>query len=385
MQTRFPPAFRAAMVALLPTLLFLSFDLQRVLIVMLVAIGLAIAAFPLIAPKASPIWRYSIWSLAALLGLGVILTNPAGGAQSNQPRAPQIVKQDSAAVGTVYWGNNNTIEQFSPTTGKQTPAVTLAPGSEISDIALSPDGASFALVYASSAAGQEGGIQLALLPRKGGTPRVLLSHAAAGGDMGHASWSVDGKYIFVTVTPPKSTISSITRVSVDGGAALKVADEASEPSCPPDGQTLIYVHTVPNAGYAQLWRSDLDGANARSLSDIHYIDIVSPVVSPDGKTLAFSAPYIPPVQGNANPSLPLFGLAHASAHGGNWEVWTMPLSGGTALVRTAIAEFRPRIAWSPAGDQLGVNADLGLYVINLNQNKDSLFDIYTGTGLIWAR
>jgi len=385
MQTRFLPVFRVALVALLPAFFFVSFDLQRVLIVMLVAIGLAIAAFPLIAPKAAPIWRYSIWSVAALLGIGVILSNSAGGARSNQPGAPQIVTRDSAATGTVYWANNNTIEAFVPTTGKQQTALTLSAGSEISDVARSPDGAAFALVYAPATTGQEGGIQLAVLPLKGGEPHVLLSHAAAGGDMSHASWSTDGKFIFVTVTPPKSTVSSITRVSVDGAAPLKVADDASEPSCPPDGTTLIYVHTPPNAGYAQLWRSNLDGSDARALSDTHYLDIVSPVVSPDGKTLAFSAPYIPQAQGSTNPSLPFFGPAVASAHGGNWEVWTMPMSGGPARVRTNIAEFRPRIAWAPGGTELGINADLGLYVVNLKKNKTSLFDIFTGTGIVWTQ
>ena len=94
---------------------------------------------------------------------------------------------------------------------------------------------------------------------------------------------------------------------------------------------------------------------------------------------------IPPVQGSANPHLPLFGPARASAHGGNWEVWTLPLSGGDARVRTAIGEFRPRIAWSPDGEQIAINADLGLYVVDLSQNKDSLFDIYTGTGIVWTK
>ena len=320
-----------------------------------------------------------------LLGLGVILSHGTGGAKSNGPRAPQIVKHDSAVAGTVYWSTNNTVEEFSPTTGTQKTAFTLASGSEISDLALSPDKISLALVYAPSTAGQEGGIQLAMMPLKGGQPHTLLSHAAAGGDMSHASWSTDGKYIFVTVTPPKSTISSITRVSVNGGAQLKVADDASEPSCPPDGQTLIFVHSPPNAGYAELFRSKLDGSDAKAISDVHYMDIVSPVVSPDGKTLAFSAPYIPTVQGEGNPLLAIFGPADASAHGGNWEVWTMPLSGGTAHVRTNIAEFRPRIAWAPTGNQLGINADLGLYVVNLDKDKTSLFDIFTGTGLIWTQ
>ncbi|HEX3721156.1 MAG TPA: hypothetical protein VHV31_00100 [Nitrolancea sp.] len=385
MRTRFPPAFRSALAASLPAFLVLSLNLERVLIVMLVVTGLAIAGLPLVASKASPIWRYGVWSIALLLGVGVILSHGTGGAKSNGPSAPQIVKRDAAVAGSLYWSTNNIIDEFSPTTGTQKTAITLPAGSEISDLALSPDKTSFALVYAPSTAGQEGGIQLAVLPVKGGQPKVLLSHAAANGDMSRATWSTDGKYIFVAITAPKSTVSSITRVSVDGGAPLKIADDASEPSCPPDGQTLIYVRTPPNAGYAQLWRSKLDGSDAKAISDVHYMDIVSPVVSPDGKTLAFSAPYIPTVQGVSNRSLALFGPTDASAHGGNWEVWTMPLSGGTAHVRTNIAEFRPRIAWEPVGNQIGVNADLGLYVINLDKDKTSLFDIFTGTGLIWTQ
>jgi Tol biopolymer transport system component len=373
------------MVFLTPSVLFISFDLQQLLIVLLVGVGLAIAALPLLAPKARPIWRYSIWGCALVLGLGVMLNQGASGTKSNQPSAPRIVKRDSAAPGILYWANNNTIETFTPSSGEQKAMLNLPAGSEISDLALSPDGNNFALVYAPATNDTEGGIELAILPRAGGTPRTILSHDAAGGDPGHAVWSPDGRYVFVMVTPPKSTLSSLVRVALDGSAPLKIADNASEPACTPDGKTLIFVHTDPNAGNAQLWHANLDGSDAKPLSSATYTDIVSPAVSPDGKTLAFSAPYIPPAQGNANPRLPLFGPARASAHGGNWEVWTLPLSGGNARVRTAIGEFRPRIAWSPTGDQIAINADLGLYVIDLNQNKDSLFDIYTGTGIVWTR
>lgn len=385
MPARYSPATRAMVIALFPSTLVVSFDTQRLLIVLLVAVGLAIAALPFLAPQARPILRYSIWSCAVVLGLGVMLSHGDSGAKSNQPGAPRIVKRDSAAPGVVYWANNNTIDAFSPASGTQKTVLTLPAGSEISDLALSPDGNSFALVYAPSTNDTASGIQLAVLPRSGGTPRQLLSHDAAGGDLGHAVWSPDGRYLFVMATPPKSTLSSLLRVSLDGSTPLKIAENASEPACTSDGQTLIFVHTDPNAGNAQLWRANLDGSDARPLSTATYTDIVSPTVSPDGKTLAFSAPYIPPVQGNASPRLPLFGLARASAHGGNWEVWTFPLSGGDARVRTAIGEFRPRIAWSPAGDRIAINADLGLYVIDLSQNKDNLFDIYTGTGIVWTR
>ena len=385
MPARFPPAARVAMIALVPSTLVVSFDLQQLLVVLLVAVGLAIAALPLLAPKARPIWRYAIWSCALVLGLSVMLHQGASSTKSNQPAAPRIVKRDSTAPGTIYWANNNTIDEFNPATGTQKTMISLPAGSEISDLALSPDGNSFALIYAPASNDSEGGIQLAVLPRTGGTPRQILSHQAAGGDLGHVVWSPDGHYIFAMVTPPKSTLSSLLRVSLDGSAPLKIADNAGEPACTPDGQILIFVHSDPNAGNAQLWRANLDGSDARPLTTATYADIVSPVISPDGKTLAFSAPYVPPVRGDANPRLPLFGPARASAHGGNWEVWTLPLSGGNARVRTAIGEFRPRIAWSPTGDRIAINADLGLYVIDLNQNKDSLFDIYTGTGIVWTR
>ena len=385
MPTHPSPSTRAVMIALAPGTLVVSFDVQQLLVVLLVAAGLALVALSFLAPQARPIWRYSIWSCAIVLGLGVMLSHGDSGAKSSQPGAPRIVKRDSTAPGVVYWANNNTIDEFSPSSGTQKTVLTLPAGSEISDLALSPDGRSFALVYAPATNDTQNGIQLAVLPRDGGTPRQILSHDAAGGDIGRAVWSPDGRDLFVMVTPPKSTLSSLLRVSLDGSAPLKIADNAGEPACTPDGKTLIFVHTDPTAGNAQLWRANLDGSDAKPLSTATYTDIVSPTVSTDGKTLAFSAPYIPPVQGSSNPRLPLFGPARASAHGGNWEVWTLSLSGGDAHVRTAIGEFRPRIAWAPTGDQIAVNADLGLYVIDLSQNQDSLFDMYTGTGIVWTR
>jgi hypothetical protein len=388
---RYPRSIYRVFVLLPVGLSLAGFDLLQMLTVLLVVVGLAILALPLMKLKRASGWRVGLWAFAGLVGVALVLTDVTGGTTVQRPNAPVVVKQLVADSGTILWAENNTLKSFAPAEGTEQTAVTLPDAAMASDLALSSSGDRYALAYAPNANGNVSVddllkiMDLYLLPRSGGSPTLLLTHDQAGGGMSTPAWSTDGNFVYVTVTNAETSASSIVRVAVRDGSTTKIADQASDPNCAPDGKTLVFVHRQPSDGYAEIWRSNLDGSHARAIKGSRFSNVVSPVVSPDDKTVAFSAPYIPTQQGRGGITIPFFSPSSASAHGGNWEVWTLSMKGGKATVRTAFAENAPRLVWSPSGDSLAVNADLGLYVIDLKQNKTDLFELNTGSGLVWAR
>ncbi|MGA7668937.1 MAG: hypothetical protein WBW04_00845 [Nitrolancea sp.] len=374
-----------------PVSILFGFSLKPALTFTLILLALAIVFVPFIGTRSKPIVRYGLWGVAGTVGLALVLTDVMGGTTDVHPTAPVVVKQLPSTTGTILWAQNNVISGVVPSTGAQKTVATLADGSIVSDAALSPDGGRYAIAFAPEANGVSAVddllklMDLYIMPASGHEPKLLLNHTQAGGGISHPAWSTDGQYVFVVVKNDQTSATSIVRVTTADGTVAKIANFAGEPSCAPDGKTLVFVHIQASDGYAEVWRSNLDGSDAKAIKGSRFQNVVSPVVSPDGKTLAFSAPYIPTQKSSFAPRIPFFSPSVASAHGGNWEVYTLPLKGGTAEVRSAFAENQPRLVWSPTGDEIAVNADLGLYVIDLKQNRTNLFEVNIGNGLVWTR
>ena len=87
----------------------------------------------------------------------------------------------------------------------------------------------------------------------------------------------------------------------------------------------LHGDTVVFAAEGDLWKVAIAGGEARRLTT-HPGDETSPVVSPDGRTLAFTARYEGPA-----------------------EVYTMPLSGGVPVRRTYQADASIATTWTPDG------------------------------------
>ncbi len=87
----------------------------------------------------------------------------------------------------------------------------------------------------------------------------------------------------------------------------------------------LHGDTVVFAAEGDLWKVVATGGVARRLTT-HHAEETDPVISPDGRTLAFTARYEGPA-----------------------EVYTMPLSGGVPVRRTYEAETSVATTWTPDG------------------------------------
>ena len=73
----------------------------------------------------------------------------------------------------------------------------------------------------------------------------------------------------------------------------------------------------------------------------------------------------------------------ASAPGVPWDAWTIPVNGGTLQRRSSIREDQPVLVWSPDGVWLGMNGEVGLYLIRLSDGHVYRIADRVGTGLMW--
>ena len=112
-------------------------------------------------------------------------------------------------------------------------------------------------------------------------------------DAGFATWSPDGKWLYYNDYPVGKYLR---KVSVDGGPPVIVrADNASRPAIAPDGATLYFVVELPvvtGGSDLEFRAAKPEDGPSRLLARIPVRrtapwQTFQPIVSPDGKRLAF--------------------------------------------------------------------------------------------------
>jgi hypothetical protein len=270
-------------------------------------------------------------------------------------------------------------------------------------MALSPDAATLAVVYAPPAEGQfqTGPPGLFTLPGSclsdcsGAVPERLVPPVH--GDSFYApAWSPDGAALYfahvdtsLASNVPRYTVE---RVPATGGVPESVVPLATWPQVSPDGETLAYVAFDYVEALNDLFFAGPDGSNAfpaMPLGTFWAVD--SPVFSPDGQYVYFSAtgpgPDLSrgPADGDGLTWLErLSGVQVAYANGAPSDWWRLSVAGGDPLRLTDISASGLSGTFSPDGQEFAFVSYAGIGV--MRPDGSDLVWVYTGAAigsLLW--
>jgi len=190
---------------------------------------------------------------------------------------------------------------------------------------VSPDGARIAFI-----SDRDGTSELYVMAADG-SHQVRLTHSA--NNEGKPSWSADGKSIRFAVS--EKDASRFYSVNLLGHQLTAIGSVPGRGlSVSRDGKRVFYA--LGTWTEVQLMESDLDGSNARQLTDGKSV-VWSPRWSPDGKRIAFTG-----------------------RDAGQTHIYVMNRDGSNLrqLTRFAVADGRAQSpAWSADGRRLAVQAD----------------------------
>jgi Tol biopolymer transport system component len=207
--------------------------------------------------------------------------------------------------------------------------LTTGEGNDIGPV-WSPDGTRIAFLRMAG-----GKAQYVVVPAEGGLETVVAEPASAGNDaqpQPAVSWTSDGKSL-VAVSAGEKELPALAIVSVDTRKISRLTNppEGSEgdstPVVSPDGNTLAFVRGSNGEG-ADIFLCDLTGAGLRRLTfDDRAVRGLS--WTPDGQDVVYS-----------------------SARVGGWRLWRLPAYGGSPKELPIAGHDAQYPAVAPAGNRL---------------------------------
>jgi Tol biopolymer transport system component len=235
--------------------------------------------------------------------------------------------------------------------------------------AFSPDGSQLAYVHHIAPTGNEwGGAELHVMKADGSDDKVLVPSKDKGERAENPSWAPDGKSIYFAHDVPiidasnKYTGDKLTVEKVDlasGQRTIIVPQNGILPAASTTGQ-LVWVNYDPTTSNFQMMIGNADGSNGKPiLSQKDFQAVLWPVVSPDGKTIAFSG------SGRTNSTVATLGSSIgallnpllpgvAEAHGLPWDPWIIGVVGKGLKKLASLGTDEQAITWSPDGRELAM-------------------------------
>jgi Tol biopolymer transport system component len=196
--------------------------------------------------------------------------------------------------------------------------------------------------------------QIFMIPSTGGTPRQVTNIGHQ--EPSNPTISPDGKTIAYCATPGPGLNGEIYTIPATGGTPTSITNAEADgpyagncqPSFSPDGKTIMYTHYDEANGFGIYTIPSTGGTPTKVLGNVGYV--VSPRLSPDGKTIAFSA------------CVPL----SETSQNCNLEIFTMPSTGRTPTQLTSNAtdvndEAIP--SFSPDGKTIAYTGNGSVYTI----------------------
>ena len=245
-------------------------------------------------------------------------------------------------------------------------------GGLVKGIAASPDGSQFAIAYSPpiEEGFQIGTADLFLSPSAEADLQPLLVRESRNESYHNASWSPDGQWVyFVHQNPLLDDEGGVTgfdltaeRIAVNNESVPVpevILEGVEQLALSSDGQQIAYLQLDTTTYDQGLWIVNHDGTDKREIVTAGtYRLMSSPVFSPDGKSLIFSASGIP-----NNTASRDAGVQIARAHGEPWDILQISLDEGISTKLNPTSLDGPWLAWSPQGTALAVLSAEGIYVV----------------------
>jgi Tol biopolymer transport system component len=244
-------------------------------------------------------------------------------------------------------------------------------------VAVSPDAEQLVMSYIPPSQGTTSSNRaLYLMPLDGSAPpRLLFPPPAPEDHYVQAEWSPDGKYIYYAHYNSNDPFDAqlnpaydIFRMSYPDGQPEKIAEHAFWPRISSDSARLVYVSIEPVSGRNELFVANADGSNAQrvALSGSEVPEIIdSPIFSPDGESILFSAPP-PPQAYQPNWVEKLLGIQVARAHDVPSDWWSVPVSGGAPTRLTQLQTINLFASISQDTEHLASVGGEGIFVMDLD-------------------
>ena len=234
--------------------------------------------------------------------------------------------------------------------GSDEQALTLTPGSEISDVTLlkiydpaySPDGSQIVFSARLSEAGGDEYEDLFITASDGGEIQRITNLFAS--HVEGASWSPDGTQL--VFASDSDGDYDLYVMPADGGSPSPLTNNEAEdryPAWSPDGAWIAYASDATGPGTLEVWRMDPEGQQVKQLTD-NQNSSLAPAWSPDSQSIVF--------------------VSNRRAH---YDLYIMTANGDgdrALLVRDVEAdEYGP--AWSPDGTWIAFSSNRESAVFDL--------------------
>lgn len=291
---------------------------------------------------------------------------------------------------------NNDLWKFAPDLTKRRRLTFFDPATEVVDSpAWAPDGTAVAYTYGRRTdPSQTLAMHVRLIQADGSDDRELLGHGP-NQSLLHPTWAADDQSLYFTVETGARTSPiqdflgravgerHVERLALGSGMRTTVAASTLMLASNPVGDELVYLEDVPpqdtwaSAPLQQrLVRRTLRTGETQVLVDTQrYLLMDAPQISPNGRWVAFSAINSAPPTGRGLDFFQwlFFVPQPAAAHGLPWDIYLVPLAGGTSMRLTMLDEDEPYAVWLDNATLAFIGAQ-GLYKVAIDEAGKSVGD-----------
>lgn len=173
--------------------------------------------------------------------------------------------------------------------------------------------------------------------------------------------------------------SRINAVNADGSGRSTLQADGRHPGAAPDGVSYAFIRGTSTS--ATLLIASRHGSGVREIVPLgQFPDLGYPRFSPDGTTIAFTAPQSAPSASGGG----IFRFLEpptAYAHGIPWDVWLVGTDGANLRRIAQPDSDEPSVTWSPDGSRLLVFGGTGSWIVNVADGKLVSLPRLTGYGV----